>query len=39
MNIVEKVYDIYNKLKTIKSTKFLIKDYYKSVIPLNIYLT
>ena len=39
MNIVEKVYGIYNKLETIKSTNFLIKDYYKSVIPLNIYLT
>ena len=30
---------IYNKLKTIKSTNFKIKDSYNSVIPLNIYLT
>jgi len=30
---------IYNKLKTIKSTNFEIKDSYNSVIPLNIYLT
>ena len=42
MNIVEKVYGkngIYNKLVTIKSTNFEIKDSYNSVIPLNIYLT
>jgi hypothetical protein len=42
MNVVEKVYGekgIYNKLKTIKSTNFEIKDSYKSVIPLNLYLT
>ena len=42
MNIVEKVYGengIYDKLKTIKSTNFIIKDSYNSVIPLNIYLT
>ena len=42
MNIVEKVYGengIYNKLKTIKSTNFEIKDFYNSVIPLNLYLT
>ena len=42
MNIEEKVYGkdgIYNKLKTIKSNNFEIKDSYKSVIPLNIYLT
>ena len=42
MDIVEKVYGengIYNKLKTIKSINFIIKDYYKSIIPLNIYLT
>ena len=42
MDIVEKVYGengIYDKLKTIKSTNFIIKNSYKSVIPLNIYLT
>ena len=42
MDIVEKVYgenSIYDKLKTIKSTNFIIKNSYKSVIPLNIYLT
>jgi hypothetical protein len=42
MNIFDKVYGengIYNKLVTIKSTNFEIKDSYKSVIPLNIYLT
>ena len=42
MDIVEKVYGengIYNKLKTIKSTNFKIKDSYNSVIPFNIYLT
>jgi len=42
MNIVEKVYGengIYDKLKTIKSTNFIIKDSYNSVIPLNLYLT
>ena len=42
MNIVEKIYGekgIYNNLKNIKFTNFLIKDSYKSVIPLNIYLT
>ena len=42
MDIVEKVYGkngIYDKLKTIKSTNFIIKDSYNSVIPLNIYLT
>ena len=42
MDIVNKVYGkngIYEKLKTIKSTNFIIKDSYNSVIPLNIYLT
>jgi hypothetical protein len=42
MDIVNKVYGengIYDKLKTIKSTNFIIKDSYNSVIPLNIYLT
>ena len=42
MNFAEKVYGengIYNKLKTIKSINFIIKNYYKSIIPLNIYLT
>ena len=42
MDIENKVYGkngIYNKLKTIKSTNFIIKDSYNSVIPLNIYLT
>ena len=42
MNVVEKVYGekgIFNKLKTIKSTNFEIKDSYQSVIPLNLYLT
>ena len=42
MDIVDKVYGkngIYNKLKTIKFSKFKIKDSYNSVIPLNIYLT
>ena len=42
MDIVDKVYGkngIYDKLKTIKSNNFEIKDFYKSVIPLNIYLT
>jgi hypothetical protein len=42
MDIVEKVYGvngIYNKLKTIKSANFEIKDSYNSVIPLNLYLT
>jgi mannosyltransferase OCH1-like enzyme len=42
MDIVKKVYGkngIYDKLKTIKSTNFIIKDSYNSVIPLNIYLT
>ena len=42
MDIENKVYGkngIYNKLKTIKSTNFKIKDSYNSVIPLNIYLT
>ena len=42
MDIVEKVEGengIYNKLVTIKSTNFEIKDSYNSVIPLNIYLT
>jgi len=42
MNVTEKVYGekgIYNKLKTIKSTNFEIKDSYQSVIPLNLYLT
>ena len=42
MDIVEKVYEengIYNKLKIIKSTNFIIKDSYNSVIPLNLYLT
>jgi len=42
MDIVQKVYGengIFNKLKTIKSNNFEIKDSYNSVIPLNIYLT
>ena len=42
MDIVDKVYGkngIYDKLKTIKSNNFEIKDSYNSVIPLNIYLT
>jgi hypothetical protein len=42
MDIIEKLYGengIYNKLVTIKSTNFEIKDYYNSVIPLNLYLT
>jgi mannosyltransferase OCH1-like enzyme len=42
MDIVEKVYGvngIYNKLKTIKSANFEIKDSYNSVVPLNLYLT
>ena len=42
MDIVNKVYGengIYDKLKTIKSTNFIIKDSYNSIIPLNIYLT
>jgi hypothetical protein len=42
MDIVNKVYGengIYDKLKIIKSTNFIIKDFYNSVIPLNIYLT
>jgi len=42
MDIIEKVYGkngIYNKLVTIQSTNFEIKDSYNSVIPLNIYLT
>jgi mannosyltransferase OCH1-like enzyme len=42
MDILEKVEGengIYNKLVTIKSTNFEIKDSYNSVIPLNIYLT
>ena len=42
MDIVQKVYGekgIYDKLKTIKSNNFKIKDSYNSVIPLNIYLT
>ena len=42
MDIVQKVYGekgIYDKLKTIKSNNFEIKDSYNSVIPLNIYLT
>jgi mannosyltransferase OCH1-like enzyme len=42
MDIVNKVYGengIYDKLKTIKSTNFIIKNFYNSVIPLNIYLT
>jgi hypothetical protein len=42
MDIDNKVYGengIYDKLKTIKSTNFIIKDSYNSVIPLNIYLT
>lgn len=42
MDIVDKVYGeygIYDKLKTIKFSKFKIKDSYNSVIPLNIYLT
>jgi hypothetical protein len=42
MNVVEKVYGekgIFNKLKTIKSTNFQIKESYQPVIPLNLYLT
>ena len=42
MDIEDKVYGkngIYNKLITITSTNFKIKDYYNSVIPFNIYLT
>ena len=42
MDIVQKVYGekgIYDKLKTIKSNNFEIKDSYNSVIPLNIFLT
>ena len=42
MNVVQKVYGekgIYNKLKTIKSIKFQIKDSYQPVVPLNLYLT
>ena len=42
MDIIEKVYGengIYDKLVTIKSTNFEIKDFYNSVIPLNLYLT
>jgi hypothetical protein len=42
MNIVDKVYGekgTFNKLKTIKSTKFELKDSYQSVVPLNLYLT
>jgi len=42
MNVTEKVYGekgIFNKLKTIKSINFEIKDSYQSVIPLNLYLT
>jgi len=42
MNVVEKVYGekgMFNKLKTIKSTNFEIKDSYQSIIPLNLYLT
>ena len=42
MNIVEKVYGtdgIYNKLTNINSTKFIRKRHYKSVIPLNLFLT
>jgi mannosyltransferase OCH1-like enzyme len=42
MNIVEKVYGekgIFNKLKTIKSTNFEIKDSYQPIVPLNLYLT
>jgi hypothetical protein len=42
MNVVEKIYGekgIFNKLKTIKSTNFKIKDSYQSVVPLNLYLT
>jgi hypothetical protein len=42
MNVTEKIYGkkgMFNKLKTIKSTNFEIKDSYQSVIPLNLYLT
>lgn len=42
MNVIEKLYGkdgMFNKLKTIKSTNFEIKDSYQSVIPLNLYLT
>ena len=42
MNVAEKVYGengIFNKLKTIKSANFEIKDSYHSVVPLNLYLT
>ena len=42
MNVVQKVYGengIFNKLKTIKYKNFEIKDYYKTVVPLNLYLT
>jgi hypothetical protein len=42
MNCVEKVYGKkgrFNKLKTIKSTNFEIKDSYQPVVPLNLYLT
>jgi hypothetical protein len=42
MNVVEKIYGekgIYNKLKTINSTNFEIKDSYQPVVPLNLYLT
>jgi len=42
MNCVEKIYGvkgIFNKLKTIKSTNFEIKDSYQPVVPLNLYLT
>ena len=42
MNVVQKVYGengIFNKLKTIKYKNFEIKDYYKPVVPLNLYLT
>ena len=30
---------IYNKLITIKSTNFKMKNYYNSVVPFNLYLT
>jgi hypothetical protein len=42
MNVSDKVYGkngIYKKLKTINSKKFEMKNFYNSVVPLNIYLT
>jgi mannosyltransferase OCH1-like enzyme len=42
MNVSEKICGengIYNKLKTVKSLNIEMKNYYNTIIPLNLYLT